>query len=104
MALFSIRSSVHVNQLQVWQENVIAVVILLRILARSGSGGSLHVKSFIILRSGEGLTSFNINNRVNFSGKQKQNEALSFLLLLFGFLLNMGEIVKSLPRSCLCYP
>ena len=43
---------------------------------------SLYVKSFIILRSEEGLTSFNINNRVNFSGKQKQNGALSFFILL----------------------
>ena len=90
MALFSIRSSVHVNQLQVWQENVIAVVILLRILARSGSGGSLHVKSFIILRSGEGLTSFNINNRVNFSGKQKQNEALSFFVVVVWVFIEYG--------------
>ena len=90
MALFSIRSSVHVNQLQVWQENVIAVVILLRILARSGSGGSLHVKSFIILRSGEGLTSFNINNRVNFSWKQKQNEALSFFVVVVWVFIEYG--------------
>ena len=29
--------------------------------------------SFIILRSGEGLTSFNKNHRVNFSGKKKVN-------------------------------
>ena len=46
---------------------------------------SLYVRSFIILRSEEGLTSFNINNRVNFSGKQKQNEAFSLLLLLLFF-------------------
>ena len=44
---------------------------------------SLHVKSFIILRSGGGLTSFNINNPVNFSGEQKQNEALSFFCCCF---------------------
>ena len=44
---------------------------------------SLYVKSFIILRSEEGLTSFNINNRVNFSGEQKQNETLSFFVVVF---------------------
>ena len=43
---------------------------------------SLYVKSFI-LRSEEGLTSFNINNRVNFSGEQKQNETLSFFVVVF---------------------
>ena len=52
---------------------------------------SLYVKGFIILRSEEGLTSFNINNRVNFSGKQKQNEAFSLLLLLFFFFSIWGK-------------
>ena len=47
---------------------------------------SLYVKSFIILRSEEGLTSFNLNNRVNFSGEQKQNEPLSFFVDVFCFL------------------
>ena len=68
---------------------------------------SLYVKSFIILRSVGGLTSFNINNRVNFSGEEKQNEALSFVVVVvffFFFFENMGEIVKSLPRGCLCSP
>ena len=67
---------------------------------------SLYVKSFIILRSEEGLTSFNINNRVNFSGEQKQNETLSFFVVVFWvfFFENMGEILKNLPRSCLCSP
>ena len=67
---------------------------------------SLHVKGFIILRSEGGLTSFNINNRVNFSGEQKQNETLSFFVVVFwGFFFeNMGEILKNLPRSCLCSP
>ena len=43
---------------------------------------SLYVKSFIILRSGGGLTSFNINiiNRVNFSGEQIACVAWRFLL------------------------
>ena len=44
---------------------------------------SLYVKDFIILRSEGGLTSFNINNRVNFSGEQKQNETLSFFAVVF---------------------
>ena len=43
---------------------------------------SLYVKGFIILRSEGGLTSFNINNRVNFSGEEKQNEALSFVVVV----------------------
>ena len=30
--------------------------------------------SFIILRSGEGLTSVNKNHRVNFSGKKKSEQ------------------------------
>ena len=47
---------------------------------------SLYVKSFVILRSEEGLTSFNINNRVNFSEEQKQNETLSFFVVVFCFL------------------
>ena len=46
---------------------------------------SLYVKSFIILRSVGGLTSFNINNSVNFSGEEKQNEALSFVVVVFLF-------------------
>ena len=44
---------------------------------------SLYVKGFIILRSEGGLTCFNINNRVNFSGEQKQNETLSFFVVVF---------------------
>ena len=51
---------------------------------------SLYVKGFIILRSEGGLTSFNINNRVNFSGEQKQNETLSFFVVVFwGFFLRI---------------
>ena len=67
---------------------------------------SLYVKGFIILRSEGGLTSFNINNRVNFSGEQKQNETLSFFVVVFCFFFfeNMGEILKNLPPSCLCSP
>ena len=51
---------------------------------------SLYVKGFIILRSEGGLTSFNINNRVNFSGEQKQNETLSlFVVVFWGFFLRI---------------
>ena len=34
-----------------------------------------NVRSFIILRSGEGLISSNKGNSANFSGKKKKNEA-----------------------------
>ena len=52
---------------------------------------SLYVKGFIILRSEGGLASFNINNRVNFSGEQKQNEALSFLFCCCFFFRIWGK-------------
>ena len=42
---------------------------------RSGENKLSDVRSFIILRSQEGLTSFNKNNRANFSGeKNKQTD------------------------------
>ena len=52
---------------------------------------SLYVKGFIILRSEGGLTSFHtLNNRVNFSGEQKQNKTLSFIVVVFwGFFLRI---------------
>ena len=34
-----------------------------------------NVTSFIILTSGEGLNAFSINNRTNFFGEKKENEA-----------------------------
>ena len=34
-----------------------------------------NVRSFTILRSGEGLTSFNIDNSANFSNEKKYNGA-----------------------------
>ena len=40
------------------------------------------VRGFIILRSGEGLTSFNKNNRANFSGEKKGNEAFRGIYFL----------------------
>ena len=58
---------------------MMAVVILLRVLTKMSSGSDgkklSNLKSFIILRLGEGLTSFNKNNRVIFSGEKWQNEA-----------------------------
>ena len=41
-----------------------------------------NVRSFIILRSGEGLSSFNKNNRANFSGEKKENEAFQGIYFL----------------------
>ena len=38
---------------------------------RSGGNKLSNVKSFIILPSGEGLTSFSINNRTNFFGEKR---------------------------------
>ena len=52
-----------------WRENVIAVAIL-QVLARIRSCGKKY-KSFIILLSGEGLTSFRINNRTTLVGEKK---------------------------------
>ena len=37
-----------------------------------------NVSSFIILLSGEGLTSFSINNRTNFFGEKKKKLKRSF--------------------------
>ena len=55
---------------------MIAVVISRRVLARCRSDGNKlsSVKSFIILLSGEGLTSLNKNNCDNFSGEKRENE------------------------------
>ena len=54
----------------------IAVVILLGVFkreCRSGGNKLSSVRSFIILLSGEGLTSFCINNRTNFFGEKNLN-------------------------------
>ena len=64
----------HVQPASFWRENMMAVVILLRVLAKMSSGSDgkklSNLKSFIILRLGEGLNSFNKNNRVIFSGEK----------------------------------
>ena len=59
-----------------WRENVVAVVTLLRVLreCRSSRNKLSNVRSFITLRSGEGVTSFTKGNSANFSseiGKMK---------------------------------
>ena len=56
-----------------WRENVIAAVILVQVLARISQRREqvIKVRRFIILLSGEGLTSFRINNRTNFFGEKK---------------------------------
>ena len=60
-----------------WREKVIGVVILLRVLARMPISGNklLVVKSLIILRSGDGQTSFNENNHANYCGEKIYNKA-----------------------------
>ena len=62
-----------------WRENVIAVVILLRVLARMSV--VVETRSFIVFLSGESLTSFSINNRTNFLVKKKVNEAFRGVFL-----------------------
>ena len=49
---------------------MVAVVTLLRVLARMSNGENKlsNVTSFIILQSGEGVTSFSKGNSANFSG------------------------------------
>ena len=49
-------------------ENVLAVIIYYQFKRECRSGGNKlsNVKSFTILLSGEGLTSFSINDRTNF--------------------------------------
>ena len=51
-----------------WRENVVAVVTLLRVLARMLYGGNKlsTVRTFSILQSGEGSTSFNNDNSAKF--------------------------------------
>ena len=54
------------------QEFVVAVVILLRVLAREGKLS--NVRNFSILQSGEVFSSFKNDNSANFSGEKKYNE------------------------------
>ena len=49
---------------------------------RSGGNKFSNVRSFIILLSGEGLTSFCLINRTNFFGEKKENGSFPGCLLL----------------------
>ena len=59
---------------------MIAVVILLLVLARMlyWSNKLSNARRFIILRSGEGLTSLNKDNSDNFFGEKKQTNNKAF--------------------------
>ena len=63
---------------------MVAVVILLRVWQECGSGGNelSNVSSFIILRSGEGLTSFKKDNSANFSGESKVERSVPWYFLI----------------------
>ena len=54
---------------------------------RCGGNNLSNVTSFIILRSGEGLTSSNKDNSANLSGKKKSNEAFQGV-----FFPNRGKV------------
>ena len=53
-----------------WRENVIIIVIQLRVFAETSQS---NVRGFVILRQGEGSTSFNKDNSGNLSGEKKVN-------------------------------
>ena len=65
-----------------WQENVIVIVILLRILARMLPLEDTSYKGFIIVRLGDSLTSYNQHNSANFRGA-KEVQWLYLWRLLF---------------------
>ena len=69
-----------------WRENVIAVVILQRDIARIGRGGGnklSDVRSFYHFAIGRGLNFLQYgNNRTNFFGKKKGKMKLSVVSFL----------------------
>ena len=65
-----------------WQENVIVIVILLRILARMLPLEDTSYKGFIIVQLGDSLTSYNQHNSANFGGA-KEVQWLYLWRLLF---------------------
>ena len=74
----NIFSLVHAHEpASFWWEKVIGFVILPWALTRMPISGNkvLVVKSLIILRSGEGQTSFNENNHANYCGEKIYNKA-----------------------------
>ena len=60
------------EQASFWRENVVAVVIPLRVLASAVVARTRNqmLESFIILPSGEALTSFNNDNSAILSGEK----------------------------------
>ena len=78
-----------------WPEILIVVAILLRLLARMrwrrNQVAKINVRSFIILRLEEGLTSFNKDNSANSSGESK----VQWSLLECLFLENTRKNVQS---------
>ena len=67
---------------------------------RVGFGGNKlpHVRSFLIWRSGEGLTSFDKNNCVDLSGQKKQNEGFRGNLI---FQNSRKKLLSLNPPNCL---
>ena len=67
-----------------------------------------NVGSFIILRSREGLTSFNIDNSANFSNEKKYNEAFQGIYFVrirekhFKLKLVLFLVVLALESKGLC--
>ena len=57
----------------IWEENVIASSFYYEFCLECCSGGNTlsNVRSFIILPSGDGLTTFSINDPANFFGEKK---------------------------------
>ena len=64
---------------------------------RSGGNKLSDVRSFIILLSGEGLTSFNNDNSANFPGEKKYNEA--FRGVYFNIKSNLVIVVVLFLKS-----
>ena len=76
---------------------MVAVVILLQeggSEGRSGGNKLSNVRSFRILQSGEGSTSFNNDNSANFSGEKKYNEEFRGV-----YFLTIREQTLSKPRA-----
>ena len=64
-----------------WREKVIAVVNAVVSLLVVGGNKLSEVRSFIILLSEEGFTSFSINNLTNFFSEKKSKMKLSWVSL-----------------------
>ena len=55
---------------------MIAVVILLQVIAVVAETSYQTLEIFLIFRSGEGLTSFNKDNRANLSGEEEKRKTM----------------------------